>query len=136
MSDVDSTAVRNCWLKIKSAQGEEAFVDNFYQYMFDNYSETRALFPEGLSEQKANILTTLDNVINGIDFIEKLETELLSLGKRHKNLGIKKEMFEAFIITIVDVAKMTSNDTLNNKELIAWESAFRAISNIMLKAYD
>jgi len=30
---------------------------------------------------------------------------------------------------------MTSNDTLTQKELIAWEKAFREVSNSMLKAY-
>jgi len=136
MSHIDGAAARNCWSKIKSAQGETAFVGNFYQYMFDHYPETRDLFPKGLSAQKANILTTLDNVINGIDFIETLKTELFSLGQRHKSLGIKKEMFEIFIITIVEVAKIASNDTLTHKELSAWENAFREISNLMLKAYE
>jgi len=136
MSNVDSAAVRNCWYKIKSTQGKAAFVDNFYQYMFGHYPEIRDLFPENLSAQKANILTTLDNVINGIDFTETLEAEFFSLGQHHKSLGVKKEMFEMFIITIVEVARMTSDDTLTQKELTAWEKAFREISNIMLKAYE
>jgi len=61
MNNVDSTAVKNCWLKIKSAQGKTAFVDNFYQHLFAHYPAIRNLFTKDLSAQKANLLTTLDS---------------------------------------------------------------------------
>lgn len=132
---IDSASVKACWDKIKSAKGADLFVDKFYQQMFEHHPETRPLFPENLMEQKRTLLSTLDNVINGIEYIDELEKELLELGKHHKNIGIKKEMFNAFISTIVETANSSSDYRLTNEELIAWENAFREISNIMLKAY-
>ncbi len=103
--------------------------------MFEHHPDTQALFPENLTQQKTSLLSTLDNVINVVEYIEELEEELLNLGTYHKNLDIKKEMFDDFISTIVIVANLSSDYSLNEKELAAWESAFRKISNVMLKAY-
>lgn len=133
--ELDSASVKACWDKIKSAKGSDLFVDKFYQLMFEHHPETRSLFPENLIEQKRTLLSTLDNVINGIEYINELEKELIELGQHHKNIGIKQEMFNAFITTIVETANSSSDYRLTNEELIAWENAFREVSNIMLKAY-
>ena len=133
--ELDSASVKACWDKIKSAKGSDSFVDKFYQQMFKHHPETRPLFPENLMEQKRTLLSTLDNVINGIEYINELEKELIELGQHHKNIGIKREMFNAFITTIVETANSSSDYRLTNEELISWENAFREISNIMLKAY-
>jgi len=133
--ELDSASVKACWDKIKSAKGADLFVDKFYQLMFEHHPETRSLFPENLMEQKRTLLSTLDNVINGIEYINELEEELIELGQHHKNIGIKQEMFNAFITTIVETANSSSDYRLTKEELIAWENAFREVSNIMLKAY-
>ncbi len=72
--------------KIKKEKGTDFFINHFYQHMFDN-------------------------VINGIEYIEVLKKELLNLGKHHKNRGIKKEMFDAFISTIVVASNYSTNNT-------------------------
>lgn len=133
MNEIES--IKSCWSKIKAAKGTDFFVDHFYQHMFEHHPDTQALFPVDLTQQKTTLLATLDNVINGFEYIEELEKELLSLGRHHKNLGIKKEMFDAFISTIVVTASFSSDSSLSEQELAAWEKAFRKISDTMLKAY-
>jgi hemoglobin-like flavoprotein len=134
-SVIDSESVKNCWKKIKSAKGVDFFVDKFYQLMFEHHPKFRPFFPENLKIQKSSLLATLDNVINGIEYIDELEDELITLGQRHKEICIKKEMFDDFISTIVATANFASDFSLTDKELVAWEDAFRQVSNIMLKAY-
>lgn len=134
-SAIDSESVKNCWSKIKSDNGTDLFVDNFYQLMFEHHPELRKYFPDELKNQKIKLLTTLDNVINGIEYINDLEDELVALGQRHKNIGITKDMYEIFISSIIDTAKMSSDNSLTDKELAAWTDAFTKVSNIMLKAY-
>ncbi|HFD32344.1 MAG TPA: globin [Gammaproteobacteria bacterium] len=136
MNIQDSGSVKTCWTKIKAERGADSFVDDFYHLMFKHHPETRELFPDTLLSQKTSLLATLDNVINGIDYIEELETELITLGKRHKDIGIEKDMFDVFITTIIDTANIASNQTLTDKELVAWEEAFRKVANLMLKAYS
>jgi len=130
-----SDSVKNCWAKIKSANGADFFIDQFYDLMFTLHPETHSFFPANLQEQKTSLLTTLDNVINGIEYLTELEKELIELGQRHKDIGITKDMYDAFVTTIVETANRSSNYSLTDKELIAWEDAFRKVSNIMLKAY-
>lgn len=131
-----NNSVKTCWSKIKAENGADAFIDDFYHLMFKHHPEIRHLFPATLLDQKTSLLATLDNVINGIDYIEELEQELIALGQRHKDIGIEKEMFDVFIITIIKSANNASNNTLTDKELFAWEEAFQKITNIMLKAYS
>lgn len=139
MTKLENTAdvelVKNCWLKIKSAKGSDYFVDNFYQSMFEQHPEVHAFFPEDLGTQKTKLLNTLNNIINGLEYIHELKGELAKLGKQHRDLGIKPDMFDDFITTVVAAANSSSDFTLTNKELTAWENAFRKVSNIMLEAY-
>jgi len=134
-NNLDSASVKACWDKIKSAKGADLFIDEFYQLMFKHHPETSSLFPENLTDQKRMLLAMLDNVINGLEYIDELEEALVDLGQHHKNIGIKKEMFDAFITIIVEAANSSSDYRLTDKELIAWKNAFRKISDIMLKAY-
>ena len=133
MSDIES--IKSCGSKIKSTKGTDFFVDHFYQHMFEHHPETQALFPKDLTQQKTTLLATLDNVINGVEYIDELSEELLSLGKHHKNIGIKKEMFDDFISTIVAAANFSSDFSLTKKELTDSGNAFRKISDVMIKAY-
>jgi len=133
MNEIES--IKSCWSKIKNTKGTDFFIEYFYLHMFEHHPETQALFPDDLKRQKTTLLSTLDNVINGVEYIDEIEEELLKLGKHHKNLGIKEEMFNDFISTIVVAANLSSDFSLNDEELAAWENAFRKISNIMLKAY-
>lgn len=91
-----SDNVKSCRAKIKAANGTDFFIDNFYQLMFSHHPETLSFFPANLSEQKTTLLATLDNVINGIEYITELENEILALGLRHKDIGINKEIMTPF----------------------------------------
>ena len=133
---VDHLIVKNCWSKIKSTKGSDFFIDTFYQYMFEHHPEARSFFPEKLSLQKIKLLNTLDNIINGIEYINELKDELVKLGEQHKNLGIQPEMFNHFLTAIVATANLSSDSTLTDEELLTWENAFRKISDIMLEAYN
>lgn len=77
----------------------------------------------------------LNGAINGIEFIDDLHKEITELGKKHKNIGIKKDMFDPFIVALVTAANLSSDFSLTNKELEVWENTFRKISRIMLSAY-
>jgi len=96
MNDADIEIVKNCWVKIKSAKGAESFVNNFYQSFFKEHPEIRSLFPDDIGALKIKLLFTLDNIINWLESIETLENELIIIGKRHKALGVKKEMYDFF----------------------------------------
>jgi len=127
--------IKSCWSKIKNEKGTDFFINHFYQHMFEHHPDTQALFPDDMAQQKKSLLSMLDNVINGIEYIEDLKKELLNLGKHHKNRGIKKEMFDTFISTIVVAANYSTNSSLTDNELAAWKNAFRKISDVMLEAY-
>ena len=132
---INAEAVKECWLKIKSAEGTDYFVTAFYHYLFDQHPDIHRLFPEDLSQQKTKLLNMLDNVINGIEYIDELESIFIELGETHKGYGINKEMYDVFLIAVVKAAEKSSDFRLTDKELAAWEDAFREISNIMLRAY-
>lgn len=99
------------------------------------HPEVHSLFPADLSSQKRKLLNTLNDVINGIEYIEELSDELIKLGELHKDLNVEAKMFEPVIATIVTTANSATNFTLTTEELSAWEKAFRKVSNIMMEAF-
>lgn len=131
----DSQNIKSCWSKIKSTKGTEFFITHFYQILFEQHPEIKHLFPDDLTKLELKLINTLDNVINGFEYINELDEELFKLGQLHKNINIEKENYEIFITTIVEAANVSSNYQLSEKELESWEHAFRKVSNIMLKAY-
>ena len=134
-NSVDAEKIKVCWSKIKSAEGTGFFVEHFYKYMFEHYPEVHSFFPTDLTEQKTKLLNTLNNIINGMEYIDELKDELLQLGQQHRELGIDPDMFKHFIMSIVETADMSSDSTLTNKELATWKNAFQQVSDIMLEAY-
>ena len=135
MTPVDNTKINSCWSKIKRGKGSNFFVELFYQIMFEKYPETKALFPENMKKQNAALLNMLDNVINGIGYLDEFEDILIQLGKRHQHLGVEAKMYDVFIEIVVEAAKQSSNYTLTESELLDWEKAFRIVSDIMQKNY-
>lgn len=133
---LDSTNVKNCWLKIKSGQGTDFFVNEFYKLLFEQHPEIEQLFPEKLIQQKSKLLNMLDNVINGIEYISELESILIELGQHHKDIGVTKEMFDIFISAVIEAANSSSSYRLTEKESAAWKDAFTEISKTLLKAYS
>ena len=131
----DAEQVKVCWSKIKSVKGADFFVDNFYKHMFEHHPEVHSFFSIDLTEQKTKVFNTLNNIINGIEYIDELEDELVGLGLMHKELGIEPKMFKYFITSIVASADLSTDSTLTNNELAAWENAFQRVSDIMLQAY-
>lgn len=132
---INADAVKDCWLKIKSAEGTDYFVTTFFRHLFERHPDIQRLFPSDLGQQKTKLLNMLDNVINGIEYINELESALIELGETHKGYGINKEMYDVFLIAVVKSAEESSYFSITKEELAAWEDAFREISNIMLRAY-
>jgi len=132
---LDSESVKNCWLKIKSGNGTDFFVNEFYKHLFNQHPEIQQLFPDDLTKQKSKLLNMLDNVINGIEYIDELESVLLELGQHHKDIGVTKEMFDTFLSAVVEAANSSSSYRLTEKESEAWKIAFQEISNVLLKVY-
>ena len=131
----DYQNLKNCWAKIKAEKGPDDLAYNFYQTLFNAHPETQALFPNDILAQKRTLLSTIDNIINGIDHLHQMKDELLELGRHHKNLGVTKEMYEVFIVAIIGAADFASNSSLTQPERIAWEEAFREMADLMLEAY-
>lgn len=135
MQNINGKLVQSCWSSIKEQTSDSFFIETFYKTLFERYPNTRALFSDSIDTLKIELLTKLDNVINGIEHIKDIEPALVTLGTIHKNAGVSREMFDAFIEVMTEAAAIASNNTLNKTELNEWNKAFREISQSLLKAY-
>lgn len=133
---IDSQSVKDCWLKIKSARGVDYFVTDFYKHLFTQHPEIQQLFPDDLRIQKSKLLNMLDNVINGVEYLDDIKPLLVEMGSQHKDRGVNREMYDIFIVAAVEAAKSSSDFNVSNTEIRAWENAFRVMSNIMLSDCD
>lgn len=134
--NINSENVKTCWNKIKQARGSDYFVDKFYQALFEQYPETRDLFPESMKAQNIALISMLDNVINGIEYLDQLTENLAQLGSRHQNMGITTDMYDVLTKIIVATAQDASDESLTEEEVKDWEYAFKNISTEMIKGYS
>lgn len=136
MKNINNKNVKSCWNKINNANGSDYFVEKFYHTLFEQYPGTRDLFPESMKVQNIALISMLDNVINGIEYIDDLEESLAQLGARHQNMNVPTNMYDVLTEIIVTTAQDASDDSLTDEELKDWEYAFKAISDLMTKGYS
>ncbi|MDH5649432.1 MAG: globin domain-containing protein [Gammaproteobacteria bacterium] len=136
MIKVDSRLVRSCWEKIELAQYQQEYVAVFYHTLFQQHPHLRVLFPSDLKAQERKLLETLNQVINGLQYLEELKESLLELGRKHQDLNIDPALFEVVTGVSVVALKRVLDSNITQEELLAWEQAFRAVSAIMLQGYS
>lgn len=134
MSPLHINNVKNCWSKINSAHGLNFLVETFYDRIF-SYPEIKILFSNDMASQKHKLTEMLNAVINGIEYIEQLESELIKLGKLHKDKHVTIDQYSIIVEAIVFSAVEASDNTITKEEENDWRDAFNYIAEVMKKAY-
>ena len=86
--------------------------------------------------RKKMLTDALASVLDHIEDVPWLETNLTELGRKHQSYAVTSDMFdwvgECLLTALREVAADDSNDNLQQ----AWSDAYTAIVGLMLKGYD
>ena len=115
-----------------SSYGEEG-PRVFYETIFEMEPATRAMFADtNMEAQGQKFVTFLSMVVNGIDRLDAMRSQLREMGERHVHYGVERSHYG-----IVGQALLTTVEKVTGVELTletrqAWSEFYTRMVNIML----
>lgn len=118
-----------------SAQQEAAFVDVFYEHLFNQFPAYKQLFPDDMNRMSAKLRETLNQAINGLEHFQYLEASLKELGQRHQAFNVTPAMYNDVTGCILLALETVLMAELKDQEKQSWKEAFDMISATMISGY-
>ncbi|EME31245.1 nitric oxide dioxygenase [Galdieria sulphuraria] len=122
--------VQQSWNKLEDRQ--YLIGEAFYHSLFETYPSVKPLFRSDMEKQKRLLIHMINKGVKLLNDIDKLESALSSLGKRHIKYGVKEEHFPCVGETLLKVLKQFLGDEFDEKTLKAWESVYQYWAVFML----
>ncbi|WP_020105325.1 globin domain-containing protein [Nocardia sp. 348MFTsu5.1] len=117
------------------AADDPDFTVRFYERLFADYPEVKALFGKNIRPQATMLQEAIVAVLEHLDDPGWLETSLSSLGRVHASLGVTPKMYgwvaTTLVATMADIAGPQWTDVMSKE----WNEALTAVAAMMLDAY-
>jgi hemoglobin-like flavoprotein len=113
--------------------GLHALATSFYDNLFRNHPELRALFPTDIEQQKAYLMTALALMVKHVDNMATLEPSLRDLGRRHVKYGAKPEHYPMVREAVLAALAEASGTGWTAELEQAWAEAIDTVSAAMLR---
>ena len=121
------------------APHKEAFARHFYSQLFEQYPQTRQLFPpteEGMRRQESSLIATLAVVVAGVERGENLTQVIRKLGERHHRYGAQAAHYPLVGQLLLQTFQDFLGDNFTPQMKEAWSKAYEIISTEMLKGVN
>jgi hemoglobin-like flavoprotein len=107
--------------------------ERFFQNLFTRQPAVRPLFPADVSEQKRQLPSAIETLIDNAQDSQKLEATLRELGKRYAAAGALPTHYATVARTFVDTVREMSGLAWQARYTRAWTSMFDAVSKTMVR---
>lgn len=113
---------------------KEEFARSFYERLFTDYPETRALFAHtNMRRQESSLMGTLAAVVAGVERGENMVPTLYSLGERHSKYGAVAEHYPLVGAVLLETFHKYLGNYFTIEMQDAWSQAFNLISEQMIE---
>ncbi len=113
---------------------KDAFAHSFYERLFTDYPQTRALFAQtDMRRQENSLAATLATVVAGVQRGDNLVPVLQQLGQRHKRYGAQAEHYPLVGAALLETFHQYLRSRFTPAMQEAWEEAYEIISTRMLE---
>ena len=113
-------------------QAPQKTATGFYQRLFEIAPETKAMFPEDLTEQQGKFMTMLGLVVIGLDKLETILPAARSLARRHVDYGVRAEHYASVGTALLWALKRELGPAWTDELAASWTAAYRLLSNFMI----
>ena len=133
--NIQAELLREPFEKAKPIAGD--FADIFYENLWQNYPESKALFSGvKMAKQKKALIGSSVNIVDNLKNTEELVGYLKSIGKRQEGNGAQPEHYEwvcdSLLSTFAHFFAEDWTDELNS----AWAEAYKTIAAVMLEGAE
>ena len=111
---------------------KDEFAHRFYERLFTDYPQTRALFAADMRRQERALIAALATVVAGVSKGENLVPTLRELGARHKGYGTTAAHYPAVGVTLLATLREYLGPQFTSEVEGAWTEAYTLISEQML----
>ena len=108
--------------------------DLFYDQLFEQAPELKAIFPDDMSEQKKKLMAMLNVAIKGLDRPEKLIPQLEELGRKHGGYGVSDADYDPVGGALLWTLEQGLAEDFTPDVKAAWISVYELVSGIMSTA--
>ncbi len=113
---------------------KDAFAHSFYERLFTDYPQTRALFAQtDMRRQEGSLMATLATVIAGAQRGDNLVPTLQQLGEKHKRYGAKPQYYPLVGAALLETFHEYLGPRFTPAMQEAWEEAYEIISTQMIE---
>jgi hemoglobin-like flavoprotein len=115
------------------ATANPRFVSRFYEILFERHPQARPLFPQNGMARQAEMLTqALVAVLDHLDDAPWLQDTLGSLGAKHVDYGVTREMYDWVGASLLAALAEVAGPAWTPELQAAWAEAYGAIVSLML----
>jgi nitric oxide dioxygenase len=112
----------------------DELAERFYERLFAVAPQTREMFPADLEAQKRALVASLVIIVRSLRSADVLGLYLEGLGKRHRGYGAVAAHYPVVGMVLLETLAEMAGDAWTAELEAAWADAFRAVSDLMLRA--
>lgn len=130
MTPEQISIIESTWADLKGKDME--LVTLFYKTLLSEQQQNKDLFQSDPKEQSKKFAEMITTIIHGLRYIDRLTDRLKELGTSHRSYGVVPEDYEIVGNVLMRSISDIRHRPLSDEESIAWNTAFMALSDIMI----
>lgn len=111
-----------------------AAADIFYDRLFEIAPETRALFPEDMSDQKSKLMQMLATAVNNLHQVDTIVGAVQDLGRRHVGYDVKDAHYDVVGAALLFTLGKGLGDDFTPEVEAAWTETYGLVATVMKEA--
>ena len=132
LSDEERDLIRSSFRLVARNRREAAA--RFYEILFEQAPEARALFVNDLEQQGAELMSKLGLIVAELQNIQGLMPVLEDLALRHVAYGVKPEHYAPVGVALVEMLAESVGDDFTPQMRAAWTKAYAELSELMTRS--
>ncbi|WP_424965831.1 MULTISPECIES: globin family protein [unclassified Dinoroseobacter] len=112
----------------------ETAADIFYARLFEIAPETRALFPEVMTDQKKKLMQMLGVAVNGLTNLEAIVPAVQELGARHQGYKVTDAHYDSVGAALLYTLEKGLGDAFTPEVEAAWAETYGTLASVMKDA--
>ena len=128
---MDVTLIQKDWEALAGKRMQ--FVHAFYQRLFEQNPDYRALFPASLDAQMEKMVEMFSSVARFADHTDFIRPYLVSVGFAHRKFGIRLQDAHNFKKAFVETLAHLCEETWDEEHERSWTEAF---DDMLLPMFD
>ncbi len=118
----------------KVAPIADTAADIFYDRLFEIAPDTRALFPEVMTDQKKKLMQMIGVAVNGLKDLDAIVPAVQNLGARHQGYNVTEAHYDSVGAALIYTLGKGLGDDFTPEAEAAWTETYGLLAGVMKEA--